>query len=86
LGDNVSLTNEDVDVITLAMNLYLRERRRDYHHQAAVSSEEDALKLSLAYASDKEYVLQLLEKVAASSMGSSAGTSPDPVTKGSSDE
>lgn len=82
----MNLSAEDVEVIVCGLRIYLRERRKGFHHAAAETTEEGALKLSLDYQADRTYIEGLIQRVAGSKMEDSAGTSPEPVTKGSSDE
>lgn len=62
-AQSVAITAEDIDVIRKALALYVEHRRREYHHAASMADEETALRLSIAYQSDKEYVFRLLRKV-----------------------
>lgn len=82
----MKLYAEDIDVIRNALQLYLVERRRQFHHAAAECNEEQALKLSIEYGADRDYILGLIRTVESSKMEHSAREAPDPVTEGSSDE
>lgn len=64
----MDLSSEDISVIRAALALYLAQRRRDYHQQAATADTAETLRLSVAYESDKEYVSGLLDRLGARTM------------------
>lgn len=53
----------DADVIRKALAWYLDVRKRQYHRSAATADVGEALQLSIAYESDKEFVCGLLRAV-----------------------
>ena len=70
----MNLSREDIEVISGALALYLKERRRAYHQEAANTTEERALTLSVAYQGDRKYVSELLDRLGETKMDDSPST------------